>query len=242
MKLAEFDNAVPTCSLIEDVYHAATSDRRRDWGDPGRTAGDRSFFAWLNAPARRETGLRPVLSNLAVHVYDTRPDLRAAFPRLEGFGAVAYTLWFLEHAQREYGLDLAFVRPVEERFEAWGVAPSAGGPDGIPVITNFGAYLYSRRPDIQAQFPDLYGEHRVDFSVWFIHAARLLPGVRRAYILPVLVSWAAGAPRAYADGGSNGDDTVVSEPSRDAGPSAPREARRSHRAPPRGHPEAAPSC
>jgi hypothetical protein len=159
-----------------------------------------SLVAWGAGPCdERGRAAHPMLSNMAVHLYESFPQLRERFPSLEGSDRIEYIRWFLANARRDYGLDEAFTRPMRESFTRWAVAPSPDDPDGsaaTPVVTNLGAHLHRVRSDLASELPDLYGVHRVDFSVWFTHFARAEHGVEREQILPVIVSWASGGGQA----------------------------------------------
>jgi hypothetical protein len=59
-----------------------------------------------------------------------------------------------------------------------------------PIITNLGAYLYSGRPDLQQNFPDLYGSDRATFSHWFVEYMPLdYPQLDTRFVIPVCESW-----------------------------------------------------
>ena len=189
--VSHFDNGVAIRPLLGDLYLCLPAEETRRWPNPARTDAEDSFFAWLNSPSDRLGDPEPILTNLAVHIYDVRPDLRAKCPTLEGTSRIDFIRWFLKYAQPDYELDEVFIRPVAESFRNWAVAPAEPhGKRGLPVVTNLGAYLHSIRPDLQSLYPDLYGRHRIDFANWFIHSAPEEYEVGREQILPVVLSWA----------------------------------------------------
>src|SRR5262249_4094567 len=126
-------------------------------------------------------------------------------PTLEGNSRIEFIQCFLKNAPQEYQLDEAFIRPVAESFQKWSVAPAESpGQAGRPVVTNFGAYLYSIRADLQSLFPHLYGRHRIDFANWFIHAAALEYEVGREQILPGVLSWTEAGPQLPEEDSASG--------------------------------------
>jgi hypothetical protein len=110
-----------------------------------------AFTLWAARPntddaavlARDSTGARariPVLTNLAAYVYRSRPDLRAAFPDLCGHQRIAFLLWLIEHASREYQLDHACITPLRRDFMAWALHP--GPIRSLPRISSIGYNKY----------------------------------------------------------------------------------------------------
>jgi hypothetical protein len=78
-------------------------------------------------------------------------------------------------------------------FLEWLNAPAAADPWGgaiAPVITELGAYIHSIRADVAAAMPDLYGEHRVDYTAWFFSCGVVEHGLDRGFTLPAIRSWA----------------------------------------------------
>jgi hypothetical protein len=190
-EIPQFDNGVPVRPILVDLYLSLPPEVTRRWPNLSSTDPEESFFAWANAPSARAGDAVPLLSNLAVHILQVRPDLHDEIPSLEGWLRTAYIRWFLNNARDDYNLPDEFIRPMAESFQKWSAAPAE--PDGraaLPIVTNFGAYVYSIRPDLRSAFPDLYGRHRVDFSNWFIHTAPQEYGVGREQIIPVVLSWA----------------------------------------------------
>jgi hypothetical protein len=128
-------------------------------------------------------GGSPALTNLAMFLYQQRPDLQASFPDIYGQHRLDLVYWLIGKALEEYRLDQAWVAPTRQAFEAWAKQPDAGDPaasgtDGgqpqtdLPVMTNLAQFIYGRRSDLRAVFPDVYGRHRLDFMLWLIeHAA-----------------------------------------------------------------------
>ena len=84
-------------------------------------------------------------------------------------------------------------------FLAWLNSPAAADPFAgkiAPIITELGAYLHLIRRDVSKAMPDLYCQHRVNFSNWFLSSARHEYALDRALTLPVVRSWAELADEA----------------------------------------------
>jgi hypothetical protein len=186
MANVQFENGIAASPIMAKIYESL----------PEKPAGgDRSsaFREWLNAPSTKYGGENPPITNLAAWLYDKRVDLQSTFPRLSGTTRIEFVQWYLIHAQREYDLDDHFVAPMQQAALAWATSRSAADPQGVPLVTNLGAYLHATQSNLQKRFPDIYGEHRVDFADWYLYHAELERCPRRDLIVPVVLSWA----RAY---------------------------------------------
>jgi hypothetical protein len=186
MAPTHFDNGIRFSPIMAQIYESLP------WHNQGQNdlagTGPESFFAWLNASSENHDG-DPPISNLADYIYQKRVDLRQVFPNLQGWTRIAFIQWFLIHAQREYDLDDHFINTMQRKVQEWAILP-ARGDTGVPVVTNLGAYLHATQPKLEEKFPNIYGEHRVDFAVWFLYHAVLERCRRRDLILPIILSWA----------------------------------------------------
>jgi hypothetical protein len=72
-----FDNGVRIAPAVRRMYRELGS-RADAFGDPFSTAPSNSFFRWLRSPAPGS----PAISRFWRRVYESRPDLQAAFPDL----------------------------------------------------------------------------------------------------------------------------------------------------------------
>jgi hypothetical protein len=84
--------------------------------------------------------------------------------------------------------------------------PSAEPAANLPVLTNLAMFLYRDRPDLQAAFPDVYGQHRLDVIYWLIGAARGEYRLDDTWLVPVqqaFVTWAIRPDAGDPAGSSN---------------------------------------
>jgi hypothetical protein len=114
---ANFDNGASISDLVVQLYFLQPGNPSARWPDPISTAAPDSYFAWLNSPCdadpeRAVAGL--AITNLAFALYESRPDLVAAFGDVFGSDRLGFVNWFLTFARSEYRLDAAFFAPVFE--------------------------------------------------------------------------------------------------------------------------------
>lgn len=78
-------------------------------------------------------------------------------------------------------------------FYAWMRARADGDPHGrggkLPIVTNLAAYIHRMRPDLQAHFPDLYGQSRAEYVLWFIRAASRVYQLDEVFLQPARLSF-----------------------------------------------------
>lgn len=179
LKSRRFDNGIEVPAIAVRLYLLLDSGVRARWSGSETATSEHSFFAWLNAPADEAQCQRkqvPMVTNLAHHIYRTRSDLQRSFPDVFHEDRIGYIAWFISNAQNEYDLDQAFIRPLLEGLFAWCDRPTREDPlrpDAEPPITNLALHVYKVRPDLQAAFPDLFGEDRLRFARWFVdHASK----------------------------------------------------------------------
>jgi hypothetical protein len=121
----EFDNGIEVPVIVIKRYLMLDPALKSRWrGSETETSGG-SFFTWLNAPADADVHRRDdsiIITNLAYYVYGERPNLQTTFPDLFGKDRHRFARWFITHAQAEYALDEAFLKPV--RSSARTISPS----------------------------------------------------------------------------------------------------------------------
>lgn len=187
--ITHFDNGVQPPPLAVKLYLSLEPAICEQWPDLEQTGPD-SFYAWLNSPAdkdprRRESAL--IVTNLAHYIYRTRPDVHALCPDLFGEDRLKYATWFIIN-QAKYELDPAFIAPMRESLLTWSNMPAEEDPHrqgAEPVLTNIAVHIYHQRPDLQAAFPDLFGEDRLRFARWFVNYARISYASHRALNEPI---------------------------------------------------------
>jgi hypothetical protein len=207
-KAAFFDqhgHSPATTSLLKTIYLSFDSaEAARRW--PDIASAPTTFHAWLNAPANADPytpAAAPMITNIAAHIHRTRTDVSAVFPDLYGQHRVDFVLWLIEHAARDYHLDDAYIAPLRLSLADWATRPDANDPvqapaggaghATAPILTNLAAYVYSRRPDLRAAFPDPYGRHRIDLALWLIEHAPHDYHLDDACVAPLrllLIAWA----------------------------------------------------
>ncbi len=83
----------------------------------------------------------------------------------------------------------------EQSFFAWLNAPADEDPvqqKKAPVVTNLAYYVYRTRSDLQNLFPDLFGEDRVEYVIWFIRSGSAEHNLDPVFIKPLqesLLAW-----------------------------------------------------
>lgn len=191
-----FDNSVSVPPIAARLYLSFDTDEaRRRWPDPIATHSPDSFYAWMNAPAEQDphrNTAEPVITNLTAYLR----RIGGAFQELPGdiyrSGRADWAFWLLQNAREEYSLDLEFLRPLL----AWASAPTPRDHirDGsVPPITNLTAYIYHKRRDVQATYPDLYGRGRIDCLIWFFQYGTHEHGLDPIYSAPILERFLAWA-------------------------------------------------
>lgn len=81
--------------------------------------GKNEFFdhllAWLNEPADKTT--EPLITRLALAIYQQQPELRQNFPDVLGRDRIAYARWYITSVEQTFAIDPFFVRPMAESFQ-----------------------------------------------------------------------------------------------------------------------------
>ena len=110
-----FDNGVSFVPILAELLEIAPLEKRTGWRNALDTASRDCFFHWANAASDKDPNgseAIPRLTNLAVFVYEQRPDLQAAFPDIFGLNRLGYAAWFLRYAGHRYDLDRSFLTPI----------------------------------------------------------------------------------------------------------------------------------
>jgi hypothetical protein len=63
------------------------------------------------------------------------------------------------------------------------------GSEAIPRLTNLAVFVYKRRPDLQAAFPDIFDLNRLGYAAWFLRYAGHRYELDRSFLTPIALSW-----------------------------------------------------
>lgn len=114
-----FDNGMPAPEIIRLIWRAVDEICPDRWPDPLAVAVPDSFLTWLNQPADTPPPGQPVITNLALAIYNQRPDLQRVFPEMLQHQRQTYAQWFVGAAGRDHNLDEdTFIRPMAEALAA----------------------------------------------------------------------------------------------------------------------------
>jgi hypothetical protein len=103
-----FDNGVRIPNLARRMY-LEMEGTVEVFGDPFQTAGNHSYFHWLNEPIRQPRGSRRAVTRLWDTVYQSRPDLKLAFPDIVGADHDAYLSWMARDGIRDHAIPEVFL-------------------------------------------------------------------------------------------------------------------------------------
>ena len=87
----------------------------------------------------------------------------------------------------------------------WLNAPADDDPfrqSGIPPITNLAVFIYRKRPDLQAAFPDPFDSSRLPYAGWFLRHAAEEYQLDRRFLTSTALGWLSRPSH------PTGDDTV----------------------------------
>ena len=108
-----FDNGIRFVPILAELLESVPSEKRARWPNVLDTLSRDCFFRWANAAADEDpSGAIPRLTNLAVFIYEQRPDLQGAFPDIFDLNRLGYAAWFLRYAGHRYELDRSFLTPI----------------------------------------------------------------------------------------------------------------------------------
>jgi hypothetical protein len=104
---ATFDNGVPIPDIARRIY-LDLGDAGERFGDPRRTAGDDSFFAWLNDSDDLPSAGEPAVSRLWQAIHASRRDLQEAFRDPLGSDRDGFLAWTIQSGRREHRIPEQF--------------------------------------------------------------------------------------------------------------------------------------
>ena len=94
--------------------YARMGEARWRFGNPFETDGEAAFFSYLVAPAVEGSAV----PRFALEILSVRPDVRQAFPDLEGRDLRAFLEWLVVHADHDHGYGEHFLAPVRREMQA----------------------------------------------------------------------------------------------------------------------------
>ena len=135
---ATFDNGVPIPDLARAFYLSLDSAPTR-FGDPFATAGENSFWRWMNGRATRR---RPrCLSRLLFYLWEADPDVQLAFSDPSGDDLDAFAKWLEVHGTQQYRLSTELLMTLEPLL-----LPSSGSLGARQTAKRVVKQLYMSKP------------------------------------------------------------------------------------------------
>ena len=133
-EFAALGDGTPLDDKLRDLFDQYATEHDDDVPSPFTLAGIQRFDEWLRQPA---PGAPPQVSRALARIYEDRPDVRGAFPDLNGRDLAR----FLDWADREGGSE----EPVLIRLKEHGLSPRAATATG-PSPARAGATPAGRTP------------------------------------------------------------------------------------------------
>jgi len=214
----QFGHSPATTSLLKSIYLSFdTDDAQRRWPDIAQASVPTSFHAWLNQPADADPGAPgagPMITNIAAQIHRLRTHLSTSFPDLYGRDRADFCSGSLSMRRRPISSKMPTSRRFATRLPSgpprhgrprwirttrrirWR-APQAERAD-VPGLTYLARYIYRRRPNLRAIFPDVYGQHRIEYMRWFLGHAASEYSLDQACIAPLRQAFTAWATRPSA--------------------------------------------
>lgn len=156
-------------------------------------ADDLNYVNWLNEKVsdlqhHDPNKDQPPISNLVKYIYLHRPDLRRQYPDLLIKHRVAFTLWFITHAEKEYKVPHRFIEPIYNAFKKWGAGRWAEG-NPHPAKLNLFMHIWHERPDLQRAFPTFASSENLSdllpFILWFYQYVPIEYTFKPSFIVPL---------------------------------------------------------
>ena len=103
-----FDNGIPIPDAARRLY-LDVSHLAEKFGDPFRTEGSASYFAWLNEPIDVCPDPALTITRLWHTIYELRPDVRVAFPDPLGTNREGFVKWAAGSGVKELAVHQSFI-------------------------------------------------------------------------------------------------------------------------------------
>ena len=154
-----------------------------------------AFERWAHVRSPRDRQWRegmPYISNYAAYLHDAWPGPRQLFHDPFDSQRDEFIQWY--NAQTHLELFKPLLRvPSHPNFEQWANAPAEEDPHPpgtVPILTNLAVAIYRSRPDVQSEYPDLFGAHRIGFLVWLVERGKIGHEIDNTYMHPIMAAWA----------------------------------------------------
>ena len=99
-----FDDGIKIPNVARRVWAEMDGSQER-WPNPFRAGTPESFRSWLNHLEQTEPAAAPLLTRLALEIYNSQAPLQKAFPDLDERHRLRFAKWFVIVGQLEYELD-----------------------------------------------------------------------------------------------------------------------------------------
>jgi hypothetical protein len=197
------------------LYSAKVIGRRHDRSDLRKMC--KVWFAEVKQGSRREQLSLNYAIWKSARLQIAEGDFRRQYLRDRKFivhahfGRASNLNPFHDHTTFDNGVPVPQVviqlyLSVEDCFVRWPNPESTGGDDcffdwinaaaspesaqeRIPRITNLAAYLHQIRSDLRKAYPDVFGESRREFALWFLTFAGAEYDLPEAFLTPVHQRW-----------------------------------------------------
>lgn len=101
-KYGFFDNGVRISEILRKIYLKLSGNKRENFGDPFLTENS-SYYRWLTSFNKFRSNVQ--INNLFWGIYQSREDLKAAFPDILNRDKYSFLEWITYQGRYEYKLD-----------------------------------------------------------------------------------------------------------------------------------------
>lgn len=122
-----FDNQVKIPDTARYIWRE-TDQNQLYWPTPSQTNGPDDFIQWLNQSVDGNQNRRPLLTRLALEIYQSRIDIQQAFPDILRSDRRDFAKWFVTQAADEHHIDEFFIKPVADSLKTRTIQNSTPSP------------------------------------------------------------------------------------------------------------------
>ena len=167
--------------------------------DPFSEEGYQAFVHVWNQPLDEPDSKRPMITRLAYRLYRTRNDLQTAMPNIFEGDYREFVRWLTSAASTDHDLPDVFLAPfkrVPEVRDAPGIPQELLPAAGTHLkLTRLAHQIYSKRPDLQAFFPDPSGKDAAKYLVWLLSYGKRRYALSEVYLSTLRLQWEAEVAR-----------------------------------------------